>query len=65
MVEAELSLTTKQCLRQRIPDRPAPVSEVAAWESSRNSARCRIDRRFTTAGARTKLERLDRSIQAI
>ena len=63
MAETELSVMTKQCLRRRIPDKPALVSEITAWESSRNAARCRIDWRFTTANARIKLKRLYPSIQ--
>ena len=63
MAETELSVMTKQCLRRRIPDKPTLVGEVAAWESSRNTARCRIDWRFTTADARIKLKRLYPSIQ--
>ena len=63
MAETELSVMTKQCLRRRIPDKPTLVGEVAAWESSRNTARCRIDWRFTTANARIKLKRLYPSIQ--
>jgi transposase len=63
MAETELSVMTKQCLRRRIPDKPTLVGEVAAWETSRNTARCRIDWRFTTANARIKLKRLYPSIQ--
>jgi transposase len=63
MAETELSVMTKQCLRRRIPDKPTLVGEVAAWEFSRNTARCRIDWRFTTANARIKLKRLYPSIQ--
>ena len=63
MAETELSVMTKQCLRRRIPDKPTLVDEVAAWESSRNTARCRIDWRFTTTNARIKLKRLYPSIQ--
>jgi hypothetical protein len=61
--ETELSVMTKQCLRRRIPDQPKLVREVSAWESSRNTAHCRIDWRFTTADARIKLKRLYPSIQ--
>lgn len=63
MAETELSVMTKQCLRRRIPDKPTLVGEVAAWESPRNTARCRIDWRFTTANARIKLKRLYPSIE--
>ena len=64
MAETELSVMTKQCLRRRIPDKPTLVREVAAWESARNTARCHIDWRFTTANARIKHKRLYPSIQA-
>ena len=63
MAETELSVMTKQCLRRRIPDKPKLVREVSAWESSRNTAHCRIDWRFTTADARIKLKRLYPSIE--
>jgi hypothetical protein len=36
---------------------------VAAWELSRNTAKCRVDWQFTTADARVKLKRLYPSIQ--
>lgn len=63
MAETELSVLTKQCLNRRIADKPTLVRETAAWESSRNSARRRIDWQFTTENARTKLKRLYPSIQ--
>ena len=63
MAETELSVLTKQCLDRRIPDSPTLVSEVAAWERSRNEAQCTIDWRFTTKDARIKLKRLYPSIQ--
>ena len=63
MAETELSVVTKQCLNRRIPDKSTLSVEVAAWEQSRNAARCRIDWQFTTADARIKLKRLYPSIQ--
>ena len=63
MAETELSVMTKQCLRRRIPDKATLVNEVAACKTSRNTARCRINWRFTTADARIKLKRLYPSIQ--
>lgn len=63
MAETELSVLTKQCLNRRIPDKPTLTSEVAAWEVSRNTARCRVDWQFTTENARIKLKRLYPSIQ--
>jgi transposase len=58
MAATELSVMTKPYLRRRIPGNSTLVGEVAAWESSRNTARCRIDWRFTTANARIKVKRL-------
>jgi len=63
MAETELSVLTKQCLNRRISDRPTLIAEVAAWEHTRNTARCRVDWQFTTQDARTKLKRLYPSIQ--
>ena len=62
MAETELSVLTKQCLNRRLPDKPTLVHETAAWETSRNTARCRIDWQFTTKNARIKLKRLYPSI---
>jgi len=63
MAETELSVLTKQCLDRRIPDQAVMTREVAAWETSRNEAECKIDWQFTTADARIKLKRLYPSIQ--
>jgi hypothetical protein len=63
MAETELSVLTKQCLNRRIADKATLTSEVAAWETARDTARCRVDWQFTTADARIKLKRLYPSIQ--
>jgi transposase len=63
MAETELSVLTKQCLNRRLADQPTLIRETAAWEASRNTARCRIDWQFTTKNARIKLKRLYPSIQ--
>jgi len=64
MAETELSTLTKQCLNRRIQDQDTLRAEVAAWEQSRNTARCRVDWQFTTHDARIKLKRLYPSFQA-
>jgi len=64
MAETELSTLTKQCLNRRIPDKETLVTEVTAWEHTRNTARCRVDWQFTTHDARIKLKRLYPSFQA-
>jgi hypothetical protein len=63
MAETELGVLSTQCLDRRIPDKTTLRSEVAAWEKSRNKARCKINWRFTTKDARIKLKRLYPSIQ--
>ena len=63
VAETELSALTKQCLDRRIGDKATLDREVAAWEKSRNEAKCRVDWQFTTADARVKLKRLYPSIQ--
>src|SRR6187549_975965 len=63
MAETELSVLTRQCLDRRIGEKADLRSEVAAWEKTRNAAKCRVDWQFTTADARVKLKRLYSSIQ--
>jgi hypothetical protein len=63
MAETELSVLATQCLDRRIPDLITLTQEVAAWERRRNTAKSRIDWRFTTHDARIKLKRLYPSIQ--
>ena len=58
MAEIELSVLARQCLDERMESRAHLESEVSAWQRSRNSARCKVDWRFTTADARIKLKRL-------
>ena len=58
MAETELSILSRQCLRRRIPEAPALVAEVAAWETARNTAKSQVRWQFTTADARIKLQRL-------
>lgn len=63
IAEIELSVLATQCLDRRIPDSITLTQEVAAWERQRNAAQCRVDWRFTTPNARTKLKRLYPAIQ--
>jgi hypothetical protein len=63
MAETELSVLTTQCLNRRIPDPTTLTQEVAAWERQRNTAKSRVNWRFTTHDARIKLKRLYPSIQ--
>jgi hypothetical protein len=65
MAEIELSVLSRQCLDQRIPDQPALITEVAAWEAERNAMRATVHWRFTTAEARIKLKHLYPVIEPI
>jgi hypothetical protein len=58
MAEIELSVLSRQCLAQRIPDRQTLTELVGAWERERNEAKATVRWQFTTADARIKLERL-------
>jgi hypothetical protein len=63
MAEIELSVLSRQCLGRRIPDQATLTSEVAAWETTRNTQGQAVDWRFTTTDARIKLKHLYPSIQ--
>lgn len=58
MVEIEFSILVRQCLNRRLPDMESMRREVEAWEKERNDAKATVEWRFTTADARTKLQRL-------
>lgn len=58
MVEGELSVLVRQCLKQRIPNREILQQEVTAWETERNQQKVRVNWRFRSDDARIKLKRL-------
>lgn len=58
MVEIELSVLSRQCLQQRIPDRDTLQAQVSAWAARRNSQQATVDWRFSVGDARTKLASL-------
>jgi hypothetical protein len=62
IAEIELSVLSRQCLDQRIPNQESLEQQVAAWETQRNSKSSKVDWRFTTEDARIKLKRLYPSI---
>jgi hypothetical protein len=65
MAEIELSVLSRQCLDRRIPDQEMLKTEVAAWETERNTSGATVMWRFTTADARIKLKHLYPSIEPI
>ena len=58
MAEIELSVLSRQCLKDYFATREQLTAAVAPWERSRNESGTGIDWRFTTADARVKLKRL-------
>jgi hypothetical protein len=58
MVEIELSILSRQCLKQRIPNQARLHTEVTAWADARNATKAKIRWRFTVTAARTKLAKL-------
>jgi len=58
VAECELSVLSRQCTSQRIPDEQTLLDEVTAWRDERNADTAQIDWRFTTADARIKLKHL-------
>ncbi len=64
MAEIEISVLVRQCLgRRRIPDSKTLGAQARAWCEERNRLGARVDWRFTTDDARTKLRRLYPSIE--
>ena len=58
MAEIELNVMTRQCLSQRIDNINALRSELAAWETERNTMAAKVDWQFKTSDARIKLRSL-------
>lgn len=63
MAEIELSVLSRQCLKQRIGSPMELEQHVAAWQQARNAQTVKINWRFTTDDARIKLKRLYPSIE--
>lgn len=63
MVEIELSVLVRQCLKRRLPDVETLRREAKAWSEKRNRLGASVEWRFTTTDARTKLRQLYPSIE--
>jgi hypothetical protein len=63
MVEIELSVLVRQCLKRRVPDMQRLEGEAGAWCEERNRLGTSVDWRFTTEDARIKLRKLYPSIE--
>jgi transposase len=57
MVEIEIGVLRGQCLDRRIGEREVLITEIDAWQRQRNASRARINWKFTTHKARSKLAR--------
>jgi len=57
MVEIEIGVLRGQCLDRRIGERTVLEAEIKAWQAARNEAGARIQWKFTTQKARSKLAR--------
>ena len=53
----EIGVLRNQCLDRRIGERTALETEIKAWQAARNEAGARIQWKFTTQTARSKLAR--------
>jgi hypothetical protein len=58
MAETELNVLINHGLSARIPTMKQTQKETKAWNNERNETAKKINRRFTTEGARIKLHRL-------
>ena len=58
MAEIELSILSRQCMKDYFETREQLLERIIPWERERNERHAGIDWRFTTADARIKLKRL-------
>ncbi len=58
MVEIEISVLVRQCLKRRLPDIETLAREAEAWCAERNRLGASVNWRFRTEDARTKLRSL-------
>ena len=63
MVEVEISVLVRQCLKRRLPDIETLEREVEAWCRNRNRLGASVGWRFTTEDARIKLRSLYPSVK--
>jgi DDE superfamily endonuclease len=63
MVEIEISVLVRQCLKRRLPDIETLWREARAWCTERNRLGASVNWRFRTEDARTKLRSLYPSME--
>jgi transposase len=62
MAEIEISVMSRQCLRERMDNVQKLAKEALLWQRHRNCKDAKVDWRFTTDDARIKLKKLYPSI---
>ncbi len=62
MAEAELSILSRQCLKERVSSKNELIRDIAAWQKARNDKRCIANWQFTNEHARIKLIKLYPSV---
>lgn len=62
MAEIELNVLIGQCLNRRIDDIEIAKRESSAWQEYRNNKNAKVNWQFTTKDARTKLSRLNSTL---
>ena len=62
MAEIELSVLSRQCIKDYFKNTEQLAERISLWERKRNDEQTGIDWRFTTADARIKLRKLYPSI---
>lgn len=63
IAEIELAALSKQCLSRRIAKQQTLVTQIEAWQTTRNARKNKVNWQFTTKAARIKLKRLYPSIE--
>ena len=63
IAECELSVLTRQGLKERIASKDEMIQQTTAWYQARNDQAANVDWQFTTRDARIKLKRLYPSIK--
>lgn len=58
IAECELSVLTRQGIKERVSSKEELIRQVEAWYSNRNEKVKKVDWQFTTKDARVKLKRL-------
>jgi hypothetical protein len=63
MVEVEISVLVRHCLKRRLPDIETLEREAKAWCKERNRLGASVEWRFRTEDARIKLRSLYLSVR--